>query len=208
MSRIGKRPIDLPKGVNVTLSGATVEVKGPKGSLKRQLPPQLKLEVKNNQALLSLKDEIAKNTAALEFQEARRLHGTTRALLNNAVHGVSAGFRQGLKLEGTGYKVEPKGKELLNFSLGLSHPVEYPVPKSVTFAIEQKGTVIMFESHDKELLGQVIAKIQSYRPPEPYKGKGVRFIKAGVDITKPNPELIKIPQKEGKAGGKGGKGGK
>lgn len=187
MSRIGKRPIALPKGVTVTVQNGFFEVKGPKATIKKPFPSLLTLEIKDGQANLGMKSDV-------NAEEANRLHGTTRALMNSAVVGVTEGFKKNLKLEGTGYKAEMKG-QVLNLTLGLSHPVNYEIPKSISVKIppESKGTVIQMESYDKEVLGQTVANLQSFRPPEPYKGKGVQL------------EGQKIRRKAGKAGGKGGK---
>jgi large subunit ribosomal protein L6 len=187
MSRIGKRPIALPKGVTVTVNNGSFEVKGPKGTIKKSFPAMLTFEVKDGNALVGIKNDV-------QTEEANRFHGTTRALINAAVVGVSEGYKKNLKLEGTGYKAELKG-QMLNLSLGLSHPVSYEIPKAISLKIppESKGTVIQMESFDKELLGQTVANLQSFRPPEPYKGKGVQV------------EGQKIRRKAGKAGGKGGK---
>jgi len=187
MSRIGKRPIPLAKGVTVNVANGFFEVKGPKGSIKKPFPSTLTFEQKDGQAMIGFKDDVM-------TEEANRFHGTTRALMNAAVVGVSEGFTKKLKLEGTGYKAELKGS-VLNLSLGLSHPVNYDVPKSISVKIppESKGTVIHLESFDKEALGQTVANLQGFRPPEPYKGKGVQL------------EGQKIRRKAGKAGGKGGK---
>jgi large subunit ribosomal protein L6 len=143
--------------------------------------------VKDGEANVSIKSDV-------DLEEANRLHGTARALINTAVVGVSEGFKKNLKLEGTGYKAEAKG-QVLNLSLGLSHPVNFELPKSVKVTIppESKGTVLYMESYDKEVLGQTVANLQSYRPPEPYKGKGVQV------------EGQKIRRKAGKTGAKGGK---
>jgi len=214
MSRIGKRPISLPKGVTVTASGEFVEVKGPKGTLRRPFPASmLSLTIKDGMANVEIKGtdvqtgpsrpaaaagksgQAAPAGPAPVSEEANRLHGTTRALINTAVQGVTSGFQKRLKLEGTGYKAELKGQQL-NLTLGLSHPVRYELPKAVSAKIppESKGTVIDLDSYDKELLGQTVANLQSFRPPEPYKGKGVQL------------EGQKIRRKAGKAGKAGAKG--
>jgi large subunit ribosomal protein L6 len=187
MSRIGKKPITLPKGVTVTATSDFVEVKGPKGAVKRPFPGSLTLAIQDGVATLAPKADV-------NPEEARRFLGTTRALIAGAVVGVTDGYRRNLKLEGTGYRAELKG-QMLNLSLGLSHPVNYELPKSVSAKIppESKGTVIQLETFDKEALGQTVANLQSFRPPEPYKGKGVQV------------EGQKIRRKAGKAGGKGGK---
>ncbi len=185
MSRIGKRPVELPKGVTVTTGNGFFEVKGPKGTIKKPLPSSITIDAKDGVANVTIKGDV-------NADDANRQHGTTRALLGTAVTGVSTGYTKNLKLEGTGYKAELKGQNL-TLSLGLSHPVVYELPKAVTVKIppESKGTVLQMECFDKELLGQTVANIQSYRMPEPYKGKGVQV------------EGKKIRRKAGKAGGKG-----
>jgi len=190
MSRIGKRPIALAKGVTVSVKDGNVEVKGPKGSLTRGFAAILTVDVKDNQVNVGIKPDV-------QADDARMVWGSARAHLANAIRGVSEGFKANLKLEGTGYRAELKG-QTLNLSLGLSHPVSYELPKSVSAKIppESKGTVIQLETFDRDVLGQTVAKLQSFRPPEPYKGKGVQL------------EGQKIRRKAGKAGGKGGKGGK
>jgi large subunit ribosomal protein L6 len=187
MSRIGKKPIPLPKGVTVTAGNGFVEVKGPRGSVRKPFHASLTLDVKDGQAIVGIKNDV-------NVEEANRHHGTARALIAGAVVGVTEGYRKNLKLEGTGYKAEMKG-QVLNLSLGLSHPVNYEMPKAISVKIppESKGTVIQLETFDKELLGQTVANLQSFRPPEPYKGKGVQV------------EGQTIRRKAGKAGGKGGK---
>lgn len=187
MSRIGKRPIALPKGVTVGVKDGSVEVKGPKGSLSRPFASILTLEIKDGQASVGIKPDVQADTA-------RTTWGSARAHLANAILGVSEGFKANLKLEGTGYRAELKG-QTLNLSLGLSHPVAYDLPKAITAKIpaESKGTVIQLETFDKDALGQTVAKLQSFRPPEPYKGKGIRYTGE------------RIRQKAGKTGGKGKK---
>ena len=167
MSRIGKRPIPLPKGVTVAVKDGFFEVKGPKGSLRKPFPEGLQFEVKDGEGLVTVKDGASVGP----------FYGTTRAHINAAVVGVSEGYKRTLKLEGTGYRAEMKG-QILNLSLGLSHPVNYEMPKVITVKIppESKGTVVELETFDKELLGQTVAKLQAFRPPEPYKGKGVQIV--------------------------------
>jgi large subunit ribosomal protein L6 len=197
MSKIGKRPIELPKGVTVTVKDGKVEVKGAKGTLTRPFPSFLTLEVKGNEVQIGIKSDV-------QSDEASRLFGTTRSHINNAIKGVSTGFTAKLLLLGTGYKAEQKG-QTLNLSLGLSHPVTYTLPASVKVKeINQKGSMpvsgkneqgvtLELESFDKDALGQTVADIQKYRKPEPYKAKGV------------NVQGQTIIRKAGKAGGKGGK---
>ncbi|MFO0561727.1 MAG: 50S ribosomal protein L6 [Polyangiales bacterium] len=197
MSKIGKRPIELPKGVTVTVKDGKVEVKGAKGTLTHPFPSFLTLEVKGNEVQLGIKSDV-------QTDEASRLFGTTRSHINNAIKGVSTGYTVKLLLLGTGYKAEQKG-QTLNLSLGLSHPVTYTLPASVKVKeINQKGSMAVsgkneqgvtleLESFDKNALGQTVADIQKHRKPEPYKAKGV------------NVEGQTIIRKAGKAGGKGGK---
>lgn len=198
MSRIGKRPVALPQGVSVTSGADYFEVKGPKGTLRRAMTSDVRIVTKDGQATVEAKADVSPEVAS-------RMSGTFRSHLNNAVTGVSKGYKKGIRLEGTGYKAELKG-QTLTLSLGLSHPVVYEVPKVVSVKVpaEEKNAVVMLETADKDVLGQVVAQLQSFRPPEPYKGKGVRLLKPGS--VKPE-NMVKIREKAGKAG-KGGKGGK
>ena len=193
MSRIGKRPVALPKGVTVSTGADWFEVKGPKGTVRRTLLPGIDITVKGTDALVTPK-------ADASVVEASRSTGTMRSHLNNAVTGVSAGFGRNLKLEGTGYRAELKGSSL-TLALGLSHPVVFEVPGALSVKIppESKGTVLQLETVDKDLLGQVVAKLQGFRPPEPYKGKGVRLVRLGKTGLLPD-DMEKIRQKAGKAG--------
>jgi large subunit ribosomal protein L6 len=161
MSRVGKKPIPLPKGVQVTV-GEQVEVKGPKGTLTVPLPAGV--EVKQNNGVV----ELLRSDDSLAAK-----HGLTRALLNSAVTGVSAGFTRELDVVGTGYRAEMKGRVVV-FSLGYSHPVEYLLPAGIDCKVD-KQTHLILTSHDKQLLGQVAANMRALRPPDPYKNKGVRF---------------------------------
>lgn len=189
MSRIGKRPVSLPKGVTLTAANGAFEAKGPKGSVKRAIPAGVDVSVKDGEVHVTAKEELGPVAAST-------MTGTIRSHVNNAIIGVDKGYTRNLKLEGTGYRAELKGTTL-TLSLGLSHPVVFEVPKALSVKIpaDSKNTVLQLETADKDLLGQVVAQLQSYRPPEPYKGKGVRI------------EGVKIRTKAGKAG-KGGKGGK
>ena len=166
MSRIGKQPITVPSGttVDVASDGATVTVKGPKGQLSRTLPL----------VQVSVDAGVATVNPGGATREHRACHGLGRALLNNMVTGVSTGHHKALKITGTGYKAELAGQKL-TLSLGFSHPVVFEVPKNVSVAVEDKGLTIKLESADKESLGAVAAKIRGFRPPEPYKGKGVAY---------------------------------
>lgn len=199
MSRIGKRPVELPKGVSITAGADYFEVKGPKGSVRRAIPADVAITVAGTTATVSAKPE-------LDLASVSRVTGTVRSHLANAVSGVDKGYAQALKLEGTGYKVEELKNNKLTMTLGLSHKVIYDVPKAVSVLVtpDSKQTVLFFETADKDLLGQVVAQMQSFRPPEPYKGKGVRLIVMNEKAKTAQPELVKIVQKAGKAG-KGGK---
>jgi large subunit ribosomal protein L6 len=166
-SRIGKRPVVIPKGVTVNLNGAKVEVQGPKGKLARELHPLIRLKRDG--------DAISVDAEA-PGRDASRLQGLGRALLASMVKGAHEGFERTLELVGTGYRCEAKGKTL-HFQLGLSHPVAIPLPATMTAVIpaDSKGTVLTLSSPDKGELGQLAAQIRSLRPPEPYGGKGVRY---------------------------------
>ncbi len=199
MSRIGKRPVELPKGVTISSGADFFEVKGPKGTVRRVLPGTVKLTVADGKASVAPQGEMSE-------ADASRVTGTVRSHLANAVAGVEKGYTQALKLEGTGYKVEEQKGQRLTLTLGLSHKVVYEVPKAVTVTVtpDSKQTVLWLETADKDVLGQVVATLQSFRPPEPYKGKGVRLVVMNEKAKTAQPELVKIVQKAGKAG-KGGK---
>jgi large subunit ribosomal protein L6 len=179
MSRIGKRPVDVPSGVTVTVDGSTVRVKGPKGELSRTFSPEL-----------TIKQEGATVTVERPSDEQRHkaLHGLTRTLLANMVEGVTKGYSRTLEISGVGYKAEvrPFG---LQMSLGFSHPVEVRAPQGIRLTAPQP-TVVIVEGADKEVVGRVASEIRKIRPPEPYKGKGVKY----------QGEVIR--RKAGKAGGK------
>ncbi|NCN26838.1 50S ribosomal protein L6 [bacterium] len=164
MSRLGKQPIDLPEGVKVLLNDSLVKVEGPKGKLDFNVPYGVKISQKDKQVVV----ERINNSA-----DARARHGLARQLISNMVHGVSTGFSRTLEIKGVGYRAQAKGREL-GLTLGLSHPVNFPLPESVTAKVEGNTTVIL-ESPDKALLGDVAAKIRSLRPPEPYQGKGIKY---------------------------------
>ena len=179
MSRIGKRPISLPKGVTVTVEGNTVKVKGPKGELQRTVHPELKVAFENGEVTVTRPSDEARHKA---------LHGLSRTLVANMIEGTAKGFQKTLELVGVGYKAEkrPYGLQL---ALGFSHPIEYKAPKGITLSAPQP-TQIVIDGADKEIVGQVAAEIRSLRPPEPYKGKGVKY------------QGEQIRRKAGKAGGK------
>lgn len=169
MSRVGKSPITIPQGVTIDVSkGNLVTVKGPKGELKQQIDPDLSLSI--DEGVLTL-------DRPTESKRHRSVHGLYRALVNNMVEGVSNGFKLDLEVVGVGYRAENKS-QLLILTLGFSHPVYFMVPEEVkveTKSEKGKAPIIMLTSTDKQLIGQVAAKIRSLRPPEPYKGKGIRF---------------------------------
>jgi large subunit ribosomal protein L6 len=180
MSRIGKKPIPVPSGVKINkLADGRVEVQGPKGKLNVLVPQQIKLEQKDG-VLTALRDN----------DEHRALHGLARALLANAVHGVTQGFKKELDIVGVGYRAEVKGKAVA-FALGKSHPVEFAIPEGIQIAVD-KQTHLVVSGADKAQVGQVAANIRSLRPPDPYKQKGIRI--TGERLKK----------KAGKAGAKAG----
>jgi len=179
MSRIGKKPVPIPKGVTVTLDGSKITVKGPKGELSRSLPGAMKVSMKDSEVVVERPSE---------ENEHKALHGLTRTLVANMIEGVTAGFSKQLEIIGVGYKAEqrPYGLQL---SLGFSHPIEYRAPAGIKLTAPQP-TQVNIEGANKEMVGQVAAEIRSYRPPEPYKGKGIKY--AGEQVRR----------KAGKAGGK------
>jgi large subunit ribosomal protein L6 len=179
MSRIGKKPVSIPKGVTVTLDGSHITVKGPKGELSRSLPGAMAVSMKDNEVVVERPSD---------ENEHKALHGLTRTLVANMIEGVTAGFSKQLEIIGVGYKAEqrPYGLQL---ALGFSHPIEYRAPAGIKLTAPQPTTVNI-EGANKELVGQVAAEIRSFRPPEPYKGKGVKYV--GEQVRR----------KAGKAGGK------
>jgi large subunit ribosomal protein L6 len=179
MSRIGKKPVPIPKGVTVTLDGSKISVKGPKGELSRSLPAAMLVSMKDNEVVVERPSD---------ENEHKALHGLTRTLVANMVEGVTTGFSKQLEIIGVGYKAEqrPYGLQL---SLGFSHVIEYRAPAGIKLSAPQP-TQVTIEGANKEMVGQVAAEIRSYRPPEPYKGKGIKY--AGEQVRR----------KAGKAGGK------
>ena len=182
MSRIGRLPITVPSGVDVTIDGRTVTVKGPKGSLTRELHPDMTVAREDDRLVV---------TRPTEQKTHKQLHGLTRTLVNNMVVGVTDGYRKGLEIVGVGYRAQKTGEKLI-LALGYSHPVEIDPPAGISFELETP-TRLAVVGIDKELVGQMAAKIRATRKPEPYKGKGVRY--AGE----------KVRRKAGKAGKIGGK---
>ena len=165
MSRIGRLPVIVPAGVQVKVNGQQVHVKGPKGELERSFSPEIGIQLENGQILV---------TRGSDEQPIRALHGTTRALINNMVTGVSKGFEVLLDIEGVGYRAEMNGKNLVMY-LGFSHPVQVPPQPGIAFDVDTKTRQIKVMGYDKEMVGQVAAELREIRPPEPYKGKGIRY---------------------------------
>ena len=171
MSRIGKKPIAVPKGVTVKIEGNVVAVQGPKGKMETPLPEGIKVEQKDGNLV-----------AIRENDSQAAVHGLARALVNNAVEGVTKGWTRELEIVGIGYRAEMKGKNMVVFSLGYSHPIEYPLPTGVEVAVDPKQTRLTLTSIDRQKVGQVAAEMRSLRPPDPYKNKGVRY--AGERLKK------------------------
>jgi large subunit ribosomal protein L6 len=164
MSRIGKKPIPVPKGVTVSVGQGAVEVKGPRGTLKQRVPPGVKFELKGTE-LVALTER--------EDPQLGKFHGLARSLMANAVEGVTNGFKRELDIVGVGYRAEVKGKQVV-FALGYSHPVVFDIPQGIDIAID-KQTHVTVTGIDRQLVGQVAANIRRLRKPDPYKQKGVRY---------------------------------
>jgi large subunit ribosomal protein L6 len=165
VSRIGRLPIAVPTGVKVDVNGSTVRVKGPNGEMERTFAPEMGITLDNGQVSI---------TRSSDAPSQRALHGTTRALLNNMIRGVTTGFSKTLDIEGVGYRAEMDGKSLVLY-VGFSHPVPFPPPAGIKFDVDTKTRQIKISGYDKEQVGQVAANIREIRPPEPYKGKGLRY---------------------------------
>lgn len=165
MSRIGKKPIVLPQGVKVEVRGNTVAVQGPKGKVETHIPSGIKLEQKDGTLV-----------AVRESDAHAGFHGLVRALVFNAVNGVTQGWSRELEIVGIGYRAELKGKGTVVFSLGYSHPIEYPLPSGIEVAIDPKQTRLTVSGIDRQKVGQVAADFRALRPPDPYKNKGVRYV--------------------------------
>jgi large subunit ribosomal protein L6 len=171
MSRIGRKPIAVPQGVKVEIAGNVVRLQGPKGKMDQPLPPGIKMEHKDGNLV-----------AIRESDDQSALHGLARALVNNAMDGVTKGWTRELEIVGIGYRAEMKGKGIVVFSLGYSHPIEYPLPTGVEAAVDPKQTRITLTAIDRQKVGQVAAEMRALRPPDPYKNKGVRY--AGERLKK------------------------
>ena len=178
MSRIGKKSIEIPEKVKMDLSDAgSIKVEGPKGKLEWILPKQIKLRIDGKQAVLD------RDT---EARTVKALHGLSRSLIYNMVIGVSQGFQKGLEIHGVGFRAQVQGKNL-NLSIGFSHPVVFPIPDGIKVTVTE-NTKVLIEGIDKQLVGQVAADIRSYYPPEPYKGKGIRY--AGEQILRKEGKTV------------------
>ena len=164
MSRIGRKPVPLPKGVTAQIDGHKITVKGPKGEISRTLNSEMALSLEDSTVLVKRPSDEARHKA---------LHGLTRTLVANMVEGVTNGFAKSLEIQGVGYKAEAS-KTGITMIVGYSHPVPYPAPEGITFKVEN-NTVVRVSGSDKELVGQVAAELRQIRPPEPYKGKGIRY---------------------------------
>lgn len=187
MSRIGKMPVTVPGGVTVSINkGNFIKVQGPKGQLEQQFPTEISIEQVDGEVRVS---------RPTDHKNHRALHGLSRALLNNMVIGVSQGFTRVLDIEGVGYRSAMSGKNLVVF-VGYSHPVEIIPPDGISFEVDKTGRQITITGIDKQVVGQIAAEVRGLRPPEPYKGKGIRY----------RGEFVR--QKAGKSGKVGGKGGK
>ena len=178
MSRIGRMPVVLPAGVKVQIEGTRVFVSGPKGEIEHTFPAAMQIEQEGNEILVKRPSDERQN---------RALHGMTRALINNMVVGVSTGFERVLEINGVGYRAEMSGRNLMLF-VGYSHPVEVPPPPGIGFEVDTRTRQVKVLGHDKQLVGQVAADIRKIRPPEPYKGKGIKYLEE------------KLRRKAGKAG--------
>ena len=178
MSRVGKLPVKIPEKVKVSVDGALVKVEGPKGKMSFPFNPRVTVKVDKGEVKVARPDDT---------RVSRGLHGLTRTLVRNAIDGVVKGYDRALEISGVGFKAEVKGKEI-HFTLGFSHPVVFKLPEGITAEVDAKQTKITVRGVDKHLLGLTAAKIRALRPPEPYKGKGIKYAE----------EIIR--RKEGKTG--------
>lgn len=166
MSRIGKMPITIPAGVQVDVNGSDVTVKGPKGTMQYTFSPIIEIKKEENKVVVS---------RSSEEKNVRALHGTTRAILQNMITGVHAGFKKVLQIEGVGYRAEKTGSDVTIY-VGYSHPIKVVPPAGISFDVDDKTKTITVNGYDKQTVGQVAAEIRKLRPPEPYKGKGIHYI--------------------------------
>ena len=165
MSRLGKLAITVPNGTQVTMANGFITVKGPKGELKQELNNKIKVEIKENEIVVSPTNP--------DTKEGKSFWGLFRALINNMVVGVNEGYEKKLEVKGVGYKMAVNGNKI-NFNLGFSHPIEFPLPAGITAVVEGNSTLII-QGYDKQLVGEITAQIRKMRQPEPYKGKGIRY---------------------------------
>ncbi|MBI2634262.1 50S ribosomal protein L6 [Candidatus Peregrinibacteria bacterium] len=167
MSRVGRQPVQIPNGVTVDIKDHLVTIKGPKGELRREFHPDMKIEVKDNVLTVARSQDTKEN---------RALHGLTRNIMVNMIHGVGKGFEKRLEIIGIGYRAQA-AKNKITLTLGFSHPVEYTAPQGIEFKMDEENkNIIIITGIDKEIVGETAAKVRSYRKPEPYKGKGIRYL--------------------------------
>ncbi len=166
MSRIGRMPINIPKGVKVDFQGTNISITGPKGTLYQEIHPDMEIK---------LDDNILSVHRPSDSRQHRSLHGLTRSLLNNMVVGVSEGFSKTLEVEGVGYRALLEGKTLV-LNVGYSHPINFDPPENIEFAVENRSKTVIVSGIDKQVVGEIAAQIRKTRPPEPYKGKGIRYV--------------------------------
>jgi large subunit ribosomal protein L6 len=172
MSRVGKNPINIPSGVDVKIKGSLVSVKGTKGELKWSYPEEMKVTMKDNQIIVERPSDAKPH---------RSLHGTVRSIIANMVSGTNAGFKRVLEINGVGYRAQVQGQKI-SFTLGYSHPVEFSLPQGITAQVDKKQTQLTLEGIDKQLIGQVAANIRSLRPPNVYKGKGIKYAEERIKL--------------------------
>ena len=177
MSRIGKQPVAVPTGVKINVQGQKVSLEGPKGKLDWELPKRTSLKVQDGKVVVSRQGDDA---------QAKALHGLSRALVNNMVKGVTDGFVKKLEIQGVGFKAAVQGK-VVNLLLGYSHPINYPIPDQIKVTVEE-NTKLTIEGPDKHLVGKVASELRAYYPPEPYKGKGVRY--AGEHVQRKEGKTV------------------
>ena len=172
MSRVGKNPITIPSGVEVKIQGSHISVKGPKGELKWDCAGEMKVSMKDNQINVERPSDAKPH---------RSLHGTTRSIIANMVTGTSTGYRRVLEINGVGYRAQVQGQKI-SFTLGYSHPVEFSLPQGISAQVDKKQTLLTLEGFDKQLIGQVAANIRALRPPNVYKGKGIKYAEERIKL--------------------------
>lgn len=165
MSRIGKKPVEIPKGVDVKVQGRLLKIKGPKGELSWEHPERMKVKVEEDKAVVERPDD---------SKQSKALHGLTRSLIQNMVTGVADGYKKDMEIVGVGYKAQVQGNKIV-FALGYSHPVEYVLPEGIKAEVDKKQVQLSLQGVDKQQIGQAAADIRRLRPPDSYKGKGIRY---------------------------------